>query len=252
MKSSQGTQAIRPLAVVGITLVVAFFGPWIDVLGHFKASGWDLAREAAFGWKRHVLWLYPASGLALAFTAWRSDPRARGVALAIGLFVVGLALYRTAHGMIEVLRYGAWLVIAGAVAAIAAAATDKRELAMLAAVTVIAGFFLPWIGAGREAVSGFDLARLGSAPEGLGLPSPSWLFVVPLLGAIATLASLAAPTRRGAVLAGAGILLALAYLYIRTINLVVGWGVWLTLVAGAVALLGALLVPGNRPQRAQV
>jgi hypothetical protein len=231
----------KPLAIAGIVMVIAFFGPWIDVLGRLKLSGWTLAHEPMLGWKRHVLWAYPAGGLALALAAWRGAASARTLALALGVFVVGLALYRTFDGLVASLRYGAWLTIAAAVAVIAAGARGQRESAMLAGVVVIAGFFLPWVGRDLASMSGFDLARLASPPAGLGLPSPSWLFVVPLLGAVATLASLTARTRRAAILAGAGILVVLAYLYVRTVNLFVGWGAWLTLAAGAAALLGVLL-----------
>ena len=102
----------KPLALVGIVMVIAFFGPWIDVLGRVKLSGWALAHEPMLGWKRHVLWAYPAGGAALALAAWRGAASARTLALALGVFVVGLALYRTFDGLVASLRYGAWLTIA--------------------------------------------------------------------------------------------------------------------------------------------
>jgi hypothetical protein len=234
---------MRSLSIAGAMLVVAFFGPWIDVLGLVQVSGWDLAREEMVGWKRHLLWLYPAGGLALAWTAWQGDRAARGVALAVGVFVVGLAAYHVFDGLVETLRYGAWLTIVGAAVAIAGGASpQRRSWALVAGAMVIGGFFLPWLGDSRFSMSGFDLARLEAPPSELGLPSPSWLFLIPILGAGATLAALTERSRRGAIVAGAGVLAVLAYLYIRGASLFLGWGAWLTLAAGACALIMSLIV----------
>jgi hypothetical protein len=222
----------RALAGAGVLLVVAFFGPWLDLLGLVRASGWALAREESLGGQRHLLWLAPAGGALLAGLALRGRREARAAALAVGLFVVGLAVYQVLDGLVESLRYGAWLTILGAVAVIVGAASPRhRGAVMVAGVAVIAGFFLPWLGQGRLALSGFDLARLEGAA---GLLAPSWLFAIPVLGAAATLAALAERTRRISLLAGAGVL---AYLYVASLNLFLGWGAWLTLAAAAAAAL---------------
>lgn len=239
----QAASGARSLAIAGSLLVIAFFGPWLDVLGLVQASGWDLATSPALGWQRHAAWACPAGGAALAWASIGRVGLARRLAIGLGGLVVAVAAYHLAGGLVEILRAGAWLVLGGATVALVAGASEpRRAWAMLAGVAVIAGFFLPWVGEGRAALSGFDLARLAESPPGSGLPPPSWLFLIPLLGATATLAALTARTRRGAVLAGAGVLVVVAYLYLRLVDAVLGWGAWLTLAAAAFALVAALLL----------
>ncbi|MCB9559325.1 MAG: hypothetical protein H6708_02825 [Kofleriaceae bacterium] len=236
----------RALGFVGIAMVVAFFAPWIDLLGHVKMSGFELARTAELGWKRHLLWLYPVGGAAMAYAAFTGE-RVRGIALLVGGAVVGLAAYDVVSGMFDSLRYGAWTTIVAAAGAIAiGAARGDRGWGAIAGALVVAGFFLPWFGGGGVTVSGYDLARLPSPPRGLGLPSPAWLFAIPVAGGAIMLGSIARRTRGLLIGGGAVVLLVLSYLYVRTANLFVGWGAWLTLACGGAALIGALAARSAR------
>lgn len=238
--------AERLLVPVGVAMVVAFFAPWIDLYGLVTASGWDLATQDHGSWKRHLLWLYPAGGALLAAAAaggakHAKDARALGVL--VGATVVGLALYDTLSG----LRYGALFTVGGAVGAVASVMSKDRAWAIGAGALVVIGFFLPWVGDHGHTASGWDLARLPALPDELGLPSPRWLYLVPILGVVAALSGLVAGTRAPAALAGLGILLVLAYVYLRTVNLIVGWGAWMTLGSGLAALVIGVL---SRPHEA--
>jgi hypothetical protein len=233
----------RLLVPVGLAMVVAFFAPWIDLYGMVSASGWDLATQDHGNWKRHLLWLYPAGGAALAAVAAGGASRARdarALGVLVGAAVIGLALYDTLSG----LRYGALITVAGAVGAVASVASKDRGWAVGAGVLVLIGFFLPWVGE-RGAMSGLDLARIDTLPDAFGLPSPKWLYAVPVLGAAAAAGGAIATNRAVPALAGLGILLVLGYVYLRTVNVFIGWGAWMTLGGGLAALLiGGLSGPG--------
>lgn len=231
---------VRWLAPAGILMVVGFFGPWIDLFGLVTMSGYELARETPLGWDRHLLWLFPLGGAALAATALAGSRSARALALLAGAGVVTLVGWT----VMSDLRYGAWLTVLGAVVAlIGGCGKDHRAGAFVGAVMIVVGFFLPWVSDGGATLSGFDLARL-DPPEGLGLPSPAWLYLVPAFGVAALAASLSPKARGLAVAAAVGVLGVLAYVYLRTASLFLGWGVWTTLGAGLVAPL--LLVLASR------
>ncbi len=243
-----GTNSVKPLAIIGIAMVIGFLGPWVDFFGLVQASGYDLATDDNGGWKRHVLWLFPLGGAGLAYLAIRGDLRARAAAFLLGTAVVGLALYDTASDLAEHLRYGAWITVGGALVAFASGLTKgDRAWSVIGGALVVIAFFLPWLGDGRHALSGFDLARLPHSPD--PLPSPKWLYLVPLFGGLAA-ASAFVPQARARLLSlvgGAGVLAVLVFLYLRTLNMVMGWGVWLTLASGVAALLaGIALSAGPR------
>jgi hypothetical protein len=220
--------------------VVAFFAPWVDWFGYVQQSGFDLATSGS-GWKRHLLWLYPLAGAALAAAGWRGDARTRNLAFLVGGAVIGLAIYDVADGMAESLRYGAWITVGGAVVALATGLLrGDRGWSAIGGALVLIGFFLPWLGA----LSGWDLAHLDAAPD--PLPSPKWLYLVPALGMIAAASSVSPRGRLASALAGAGVLALLGYLYFRTATATVGWGAWLTLAAGATALVGGVLLAPRR------
>lgn len=234
----------RLLVPVGVAMVVAFFAPWIDLYGMVTASGWDLATQDHGNWKRHLLWLYPAGGALLAAAASRGPAHAkdaRALAVLIGAAVIGLALYDTLSG----LRYGALITVGGAVAAVASVASKDRAWAVGAGALVVIGFFLPWVGEHGMTASGWDLARIPALPDELGLPSPKWLYLVPILGVTAALSGLVSGTRAPAAICGLGILLVLGYVYLRTVNMIVGWGAWMTLGSGLAALVIGLLSGGG-------
>jgi hypothetical protein len=234
--------------VCGFAMVVAFFAPWVDFFGLAHASGLALATSDDGGWKRHLLWMYPAGGAALALFALRGDGRARNVAVLLGGAVVGLAIYDTASGLVDNLRYGAWLTVGGAIIAAACGLTKgDRAWSVIGGALVVIGFFLPWLGDGRAALSGYDLAQLSTAPD--PLPSPKWLYLVPLLGALAAFSAFTARGRILSLVGGAGVLGLLAYLYLQSLNMVLGWGAWLTFLAGVGALAGALLVTSHVGRR---
>jgi hypothetical protein len=242
-----GRNEVRPLALAGIAMVVAFFGPWLDFFGLVQASGLDLATSSGAGWKRHLLWLYPVGGATLATLAWRADARARAFAFFLGGAVVALALYDTASSLAQNVRYGCWITIGGALVAFACGLTrGDRGWSVVGGALILIGFFLPWLGEGRGAMSGWDLARLAHAPD--PLPSPKWLYLIPLLGVTAALSGVTAGARGRivSVIAGAAVIGVLAFLYIRTLNMVLGWGAWLTLLSGLASLAGALLLTASR------
>lgn len=234
------------LAITGAAMVAAFFLPWIDLLGE-TLTGFELARDAALGGKRHLLWLCPLGGAAVALAAVSRASSLRALALVVGGGVVGFVAWQVGGGLIRSLHHGAWMTILGASAAIAtAAARGGRGWTALAGAVAVLGFFLPWLGSHGVTVTGLDLARLPAAPAELGLPSPAWLYLVPVAAAVAALSALSPRTHAGAIAGGAIVLAVLAYLYLRVYSFFLGWGAWLTLAAAAALLLGGLALLATR------
>jgi hypothetical protein len=231
------------LAVPGIALVVAFFMPWIDVLGAIGASGYDLATADGGSSKQLLLWASPILGAVLAFTALADSKSARSAGLVAGLAVIGPTFYYLGKAMMFGTSWGLWMVVAGAIAMIAMSLANKPDNMLWPAAMVVAGFFLPWTTKDSSFASwgmtGFDIARLPSSPLDLGLPSPKLGYLVPIAGLAAGLAVLlrGKAARTLGTICGVAVLGWLAWFIGKGLSFFTGWGLWLTIGAGAAALI---------------
>ena len=233
------------LAIPGIALVVAFFMPWIDILGAVGASGFDIATETESS-KRFLLWAVPVLGAVLAFTALADSKSARSAGLVAGLAVIGPTFYYLGKAMLFGTSWGLWMVVAGAIAMIAMSLANKPEGILWPAALVVAGFFLPWTTQFGDFASwgstGFDIARMPSSPLDLGLPSPKLAYLVPVAGLVSGLAVLlrGKAARTLGTVCGVVVLGWLAWFIGKGLSFFTGWGLWITIGAGAAALIMSL------------
>lgn len=241
------SRATALLAIPGAILVAAFFMPWIDILGLGGASGYDLATADQLPTKTMLLWLAPLAGAILAFTALADPGSSRNAGLGAGAVVVGPTLYYLGKAMLFGTSWGLWMVIAGALWLIVLAFVRKPDQMALPALLVLGGFFLPWTTNGSAdfaswGLSGFDIARVPSLPFDLGLPSHKLAYLVPVCGALGLVGGLVR-SEAGRMLGGAAGVLTIgwmAYFIGRSFSFFTGWGLWLTIGAGFVALLVSL------------
>lgn len=105
----------------------------------------------------------------------------------------------------------------------------------VAGLTLVVGFFLPWIQIGPVAISGFDLVRTGD----LSLFHKVLFSLCPILGAGLAMSSLVGGRRTAllAMVAGLGVLGYTGYKVADTFIAITGWGLWLILAAAAIALV---------------
>jgi hypothetical protein len=111
-----------------------------------------------------------------------------------------------------------------------------RMIMGLTGIALVVGFFMPWIDVGGlHGVSGYDLVK----NEHLATSTRLILALCPLGGALLALAAFArsAAAAKISVAMGAGVLgyttFKLAYGFLK----VTGWGLWMVLAGGAVALV---------------
>jgi hypothetical protein len=240
----------RWLFIPGAIMIVAFFLPWIDVLGRLGLSGYQIATASGELADRSA-WTPAIAGLAIIVSTFLSNRAVRRAGLLGGLAIVLPVGYQVGALLLHVTSYGLWLVVAGAIALLVASLSEKPLTRLLGGALIVAGFFLPWlVSRGTithgQTFSAFEIARTTSELDldGYG-PSAIWFWVLPAAG-VAGLASgiLGARGRFLSATGGLATLAVIGYVFVTSMNMFVGWGAWLTVAAGFAAL-GIALRPAR-------
>lgn len=128
MKATTGRLLI---GIAGLTLLVGFFLPWVDVGGmgfRMQASGYFAVRSShAFGMIEAVMLAVPLGGIAMMVAAFKSARAARIVSLSCGLGLAGYSAYKIVSTFFAVTGWGLWLVIAAGAFAMVGPLLMARE-----------------------------------------------------------------------------------------------------------------------------
>lgn len=111
------------ITIAGAVLVLGFFLPWIDI-GGFGISGWGFARNTAMS---SFIWLVPIGGLAMLITGATGSKHARLTSAVVGASLVGYAVVKTVHSFFATTGIGLWMIIVGALAALAIPLLSRSE-----------------------------------------------------------------------------------------------------------------------------
>lgn len=111
------------IAVAGLVLLLGFFLPWIS-FGGLGVSGWYFASNAGAS---AFIWLVPVGGMAMLATALTGSRYARATSAVVGLALVGYAVVKTVHSFFATTGIGLWMVILGALAALALPLITRPE-----------------------------------------------------------------------------------------------------------------------------
>lgn len=117
---------------------------------------------------------------------------------------------------------------------------DRRNTWMgVAGIALVVGFFMPWIDlGGLVSVSGWDLVR----DSHISLGTRAIFALCPVVGAALAIAAFGGSrsTATVSVAAGLGVLGYTGFKIAYTFAKITGWGLWLVLAAGVVALIFGL------------
>lgn len=116
-------QARTLITIGGLVLVLGFFLPWID-FGGFGVSGWGIARNTNMS---SLIWLVPVGGLAMLFTSITGSKHARLTSVIVGLGLIGYAVVKTVSSFFATTGIGLWMIIAGALMALAIPLITRAE-----------------------------------------------------------------------------------------------------------------------------
>ena len=226
------------LAVVGAVLAGAMFVDWIDVGGELTATGYRIASE-----EKPFLFLVPIAGLVLLATAAFRSAHTRLAAVTAGALVVGGVAFWIVR---DLAKGGAdsWLIFGGAAVVLAGIDAKRRGLRALGGLAVLLGVVAPWATVSLLDVLTSDAAGMAFDELGVAI-GVLWAIPAAAVVAIASAASTATWAPKLAATAGIAIYGAFLYLLGSVANLVLAWGAWATLGAGAVALVLGLLAPSR-------
>ncbi len=128
MKPSSGRLLI---GIAGLTLLVGFFLPWIDVgssMIRVQVSGFNAVRASnTFGGLEAMMIAVPIAGLAMMIGAFASTRAARIASLVAGLTLGGFTGWKIVSTFFAVTGWGLWLVIAAGMCAVVAPMLIARE-----------------------------------------------------------------------------------------------------------------------------
>jgi hypothetical protein len=121
---------------------------------------------------------------------------------------------------------------------------ERRGLRAIGGLAVLVGVVAPWVKVSLLDVLTNDEASVAARAVGVSI-GVLWAIPAAAVAAIASAFSTASWAPKAA--AGAGVAIYAAFLYFlgSLATLVLGWGAWATLGAGAVALVFGLLAPGQ-------
>jgi hypothetical protein len=124
---------------------------------------------------------------------------------------------------------------------------DRKSTWMgIAGIALVVGFFMPWIDlGGLVSVSGWDLVR----DSHISLGTRVIFALCPILGAALAFAAFGGSRNAAkvSIAAGLGVLGYTGFKIAYTFAKITGWGLWLVLAAGVVALIFGLAARANRP-----
>jgi hypothetical protein len=228
--------AYSVLSVVGVVLVGAFFLSWVR-LGD-ESSGLSIAWH-----QEHWLFLVPLSGAVLAATAGAKSSATRLAAIAAGALIAGDMAFEMLKGMVH-FDLDMWLMLGGAALVMVGSVDKHRALRGAGGIAILAGFFAPWTS--DSLFRGLWAAGDVAAMFGI---STAVLWLIPLAGVAAIVASNQTGIRGRRLALGAGIAVFASILwFIGSIaNMVFAWGAWATFGASATALVLGLVAPDEKP-----
>jgi hypothetical protein len=228
--------AYSVLSVVGVVLVGAFFLSWVK-LGD-EPSGLSIAWH-----QEHWLFLVPLSGAVLAATAGAKSSATRLAAIAAGALIAGDMAFEMLKGMVH-FNLEMWLMLGGAAVVMIGSVDKHRALRGAGGLAILVGFFAPWTSDSlfRGLWDAGDVAAM------FGI-STAVLWLIPLAGIAAIVASNQTGIRGRRLALGAGIAVFASILwFIGSIaNMVFAWGAWATFGASATALVLGLVAPDEKP-----
>lgn len=168
------------LALAGAVLVGAFFFEWSQGLsGHSVAQG---KLGLAHG---NLFYFIPIAGLLLVGVSLPGPPMLRHVAAIAGLGTLGFLGYLWAFEYVPTLRWGFFLVLAGAGATVLMLLFQVPAKAMAVPGAVMAGaFFGPWATVPAEAGTSITMTGLKIAKDApFNTLFDGCLWLIPMLGA---------------------------------------------------------------------
>ena len=228
--------AYSVLSVAGVVLVGAFFLAWVK-LGD-EPSGLSIAWH-----DEHWLFLVPLSGAMLAAAAGAKSNMTRLAAIAAGALIAGDMAFELLKGMVH-FNLEMWLMLGGAAVVMIGSAENHRALRGAGGLAILVGFFAPWTSDSlfRGLLASNDIADM------FGF-STAVLWLIPLAGIAALIASNQTGIRGRRLALGAGVAVFASILwFIGSIaNMVFAWGAWATFGASATALVLGLVAPDEKP-----
>ena len=112
----------------------------------------------------------------------------------------------------------------------------KNKWMGIAGIALVVGFFMPWIDlAGLVSVSGWDLVR----DDHISLGTRAVIALCPVAGAALAFAAFGGSRNAAkvSIAAGLGVLGYTGFKVAYTFAKITGWGLWMVLAAGAIALV---------------
>jgi hypothetical protein len=114
------TRAHSALTLIGVALVVGFFLPWFSFGWLHGISGWDMVWHGQGEWlSRLALASTPVLGGLLIAAGVNRSRAAASLGFLVGAGILGYVTVKIAWGLIVGTGLGLWLVLGGAIAAVA-------------------------------------------------------------------------------------------------------------------------------------
>ncbi len=111
------------IGIAGALLTAGFFLPWLDVGGggfRLSATGLDMIRAGDFSFVYVMVLLVPILGVAMGIGALANWRHTRLLSVGTGLGFAAYASYKIVQAFFATTGWGLWLVIVGAIFALAA------------------------------------------------------------------------------------------------------------------------------------
>jgi len=233
--------ADRIVACAGLAVVAAFFLPWLRIGALAGPSGWAIASDREFyDTSSRGLWLVPLCGLVM-MSSLALGRLARPVNACAGLAITLVTTWIVARPLIP-LEGGLTVALLSGAMVLVGELIDSRILRVIGAAGLSGAFLLDWFGR-----TGYANTQPAPCPHTRVTVIP-WGVVV--AGAVA-LASAIAPQRARRTLVRVAcvitLLTVLAYVVVAYDPLTMA--LWVTLAAGVLALLVALISPTATARR---
>jgi hypothetical protein len=115
------------IGLIGLSLVAAFFLPWVTLGPVFGASGLDIVRQESIpGLTRIAVLLAPIAGVVLIVAALSGRKSAANAALVIGAAILIYALIQTLRVILFTTGSGLWITVLAAMVALIVGLVARR------------------------------------------------------------------------------------------------------------------------------